>query len=209
MSTKQTTSQRIAAALSANSLTASHCTELIKEAAERVQAVEQRLKAIRPPGKNGGAPGPERHRVLATGTAQKVTALDEEYSALKVEADQLNAQRNELSRHRTEARGREAVEGMPARYKSLSAKIQDARRARQVYADALREVEGSLKQVEQDRRNASQARLRITAAPVEVYAELDALQPGSDLTSPLLTGRHSDDRLATILGVGRPRAPAA
>ncbi len=206
--------KQIAAALQQpEPLTASQYAELNQQASQRFLDVEARLNTIRPASTKGGSVGPERHRILITGSVKEVQALDEEYADLKVESEQLRAQRNELSVRLRAAKGREALDGMPGQYDDLASLLRKAAKARAAYAAALRDIEASLLEIERTRVDANRAGLevgrQVAAAPASLYSQLDALRPSDDLSSHLLFGRHSDERLDMILGTRRPRTTTA
>lgn len=199
---EQTLQQRVAAALT-EPLTAKQCGELIMQVQKRAAQVELRLEAIRPAKSATGSCGPERQRILATGSPDDVKALEAEYDTLAVEDAQLKAQREELRQRRQQARVSEAVDGMPDRYKVFSAKLAAAENARQAFTDALQAVDAAYIDIEQARYTANAARAALPPAPAGVLEKIEALRPWTGLVQSRLWVRNCNP--ASALGLEEPR----
>lgn len=108
------TQKTIAAALSRTGpLTVTECTQLNLQVHNALVAIGDRLSRTAP-ATNRTSAGVEYLRVLKTGTQEEVTRMEEEHECLRVLADQLKAQRDELGQRRMDARFQEARIGLPA-----------------------------------------------------------------------------------------------
>ena len=184
--------------------------EILQQAGSRRAEVTSRLSAIRPT-KGANSAGTLRQEALLTGTPEELAAMDRECELLAAELDQLRAWTTELGNRQRAVAGQEAVDHMPDCYKALDAMLKDARKARDAYGQALREVEVALRKIEQARHEANLAGIGrdVPPAPAELYQCIDALRSGANLDAPLLWGPHSNSMLEDILGVPRPRRDAA
>ncbi len=191
--------QRVAAALGSKSLSAADCKALLLEVQQRDGVVNMRLEAIKPAKSSIGTAGPDRLKVLATGSALDVQRLDDEYQALAIEAEQLRAQRGELARRRQEAVVREAVEGAADRYRDFARKLEAAADARQAFEAALKAVDAVYGEIEQTRYTANAARAVLPAAPPGLLTQVEALRPWSGQVKTRLWTRNSSP--AEILGL--------
>lgn len=177
------TQQKIAAALAREEppLSSAECNALLVEFGQAFVEASERLNRTRPGDAHHQA-GAERLQALRTGSPEDVRRVNDEYETTRILVDQLQAQRDALHQRRSEARLREAREGMPRRYEALIAKLDAAEAAKAALRAALGEVKAAADQITAARatiRYATQAEPE-GGATVRTLQRLAALDSAKD-----------------------------
>ncbi|KAB8180178.1 hypothetical protein FKV24_012645 [Lysobacter maris] len=161
-------------------LTSKEATELRREAGARRLEVQTRLDQI---------DHRDRVKALQTGSPDQVRTLTEERKSLDIERDQLTAQIDELTRRREAALTREAVEGMPAMQSTLAEQVARAERLGGQFAEALREINGTVQAIMTAKARAEHAYIPVPGASVEMIGRIRTITSWS-APNLLTNGRH-------------------
>ena len=140
--------------------------------------------------------GPERRRVLESGTPSELTALDQEQAELESERRQLNHASERLQQARHAAAKSEAAESLPGDFSELDALLQAEADAQTALEAARARADAHLEQIRRKRRLA--ADLKAKPETLSRYLELRGLQAGSDGHMPGLDRARS---VSAALGV--------
>lgn len=126
----------------------------LSELNQRRTAIEQRLKSIQRDNSTNGGHGPERARVLETGSPAELVELDNEVERLRAELNQqLPAQDRALRERLDQADKAEAAERLPARLKALPKALAEHDRALAALQAARAEVDATVSGIISDRKS--------------------------------------------------------
>jgi len=122
--------------------------QALAELERRRKTIAARLAAIQRGSAINGGPGPERRRVLHTGSPDEIVALDHEVEALMAERDQqLPTQHSELAKRLEQAEADEARQRLPGRVKSIPAILAKHQKAAQALQAARDELDAAVSDV--------------------------------------------------------------
>lgn len=192
--------ERSAARLQRDDLTAAQARAVAVECGEAESLVAQRIAAIAPRNEIRAA-GPERARVLATGSEAELRALDDEHARLTVQAERLIALRDRASALRQALAAREASEALPGQFEALGEALARLEAARKAVAAAEQVAHALRGVIAQGRGTALAGGHPAPVAPVALVRRLIELHPAA-ARHP----EHAADQLGVRLGDLRPEA---
>lgn len=191
-----TVQQTIAAALTReNPLTAAECAELLPQVNAALQQAGERLLRVHP-GDGHHPQGAEYTLALRCGTAEDVKALREEFERVQAQVDQLQAQHGALLECRSQARVREAFEGLPGLHRTLADHLAAAEAARDALDHALDDLDRTFTAIVQARGECHRGGVQGAGSPRENIERLLAL--GGCSTINRLAGYNG--RLGDVFG---------
>ena len=192
------TIQKIAAILqSGEVLSSDRARALGVEAGRRLVEAQIRLEQIRPQSATEGT-GHERKQLMLVGGDTR--ALDAEWEQVRLHAETLEAQRNEMSRLRIQARNREASEGLPALVKTLEKHVAKVEAAIAALVEARAGLKAVHNQVTEDRGIARSAGLQCASVPPAVIERLLVADPSYDRHRDVTRERLGDSRIQASMG---------
>jgi len=155
--------------------------QALAEVGSRRKMIDQRLAEIQQGSAINGGPGPERRRVLETGTADAIVALDHEVETLLAERDQqLPAQEAALRKRLEQAEADEARQRLPGRVKSIPAILAKHQKAAQALQAARDELDAAVSDVIVARRLAGDDAPGLDDDTIGQIADMRGLRESED-----------------------------
>jgi hypothetical protein len=144
-----------------------------QQLAARRSDIEARIRAIQPGDASNGGPGPDRRRVLETGSPDELVELDQELARLRAERDQqLPHQEVELRKRLDAALADEASARLPDRIRALPAVIESYREAEAAYQQARAAFDEAVTEIITDRAAAGDDAPTVDEHIVEQVAQV-------------------------------------
>lgn len=192
------TIQQVASILKSGEVVSSaRAFELVIETSNRLSEVQVRIDLIKPQSATESA-GPERRKLLIVGSDTR--ALDAEWEQLRMDAETLKAQREEMTRLRVQARNREASEGLPDLVKTMGKQVSEVEAALAAVGAARARLRETHDRVTQDRGTARNAGLPCASVSPAVIDRLLAVDPSYERYREATRERLGDSRLHAGMG---------